>query len=388
MRGPSGSKKPVWAILGGGNGGQSMAGHLSLMGFSVRFYDIIPETVQAIRNQGGIQVGGVVKGFGKIELATQEIAEAVDQADILVVVTPAIAHREVAEALAPHLQDDQIVFIHPGATGGALEFWRVLENRNCAASVTIAESNSLIYACRSPKPGYASILGIKKELMVAALPASETEQGVKLLNSAFPQIFAAKNVLETSLSNPNAMMHPAPTLLNTSMIESGRDWLYYWDGITPSIGAFVEQIDRERLAVAATLGISLPSIREWYKLAYGAVGKNLTEVVRDNKAYEEVKGQKSLLTRYLLEDIPTGLVPMASMGRMLGIDVSRMETVIRLAGFLTGHDFTENARTVESLGLAGMTTKEILKFVETGRRKGRAAQVKGRKGKVRKDTPH
>ena len=31
----------------------------------------------------------------------------------------------------------------------------------------------------------------------------------------------------------NAMMHPAPTLLNTSLIESGRDWLYYRDGITP-----------------------------------------------------------------------------------------------------------------------------------------------------------
>ena len=386
MKAPSNSKKPVWAIIGGGNGGQSMAGHLSLMGFPVRFYDIIPETVRTIRNQGGIQVGGVVKGFGKIELATQKIAEAVDHADIIVVVTPAVAHREVAEALAPHLENGQVVFVHPGATGGALEFRRVLEQRNPKTPVTLSESNSLIYACRSPEPGHASILGIKKELMVSALPASETELAVKLLNTAFPQIYPGRNVLETSLSNPNAMMHPAPTLLNTSMIESGRDWLYYWDGITPSIGAFVEQIDRERLAIAAALGLSLPSTREWYKLAYGAVGNTLTEVVRDNKAYEEVKGQKSLFTRYLLEDIPMGLVPMVSIGTMLGINVSRMETVIRLAEFLTGHDFTKNARTVESLGLAGMTAQEILRFVETGNAKGRAAEVKGRKGKLRKDT--
>jgi len=387
LKAPSNSKKPVWAIIGGGNGGQSMAGHLSLMGFPVRFYDIIPETVRTIRNQGGIQVGGVVKGFGKIELATQEIAEAVDHADIIVVVTPAVAHREVAEALAPHLENGQIVFIHPGATGGALEFRRVLEQRNSKTPVTLSESNSLIYACRSPEPGHASILGIKKELMVSALPASETELAVKLLNTAFPQIYPGRNVLETSLSNPNAMMHPAPTLLNTSMIESGRDWLYYWDGITPSIGAFVEQIDRERLAIAAALGLSLPSTREWYKLAYGAVGNTLTEVVRDNKAYEEVKGQKSLLTRYLLEDIPMGLVPMVSIGTMLGINVSRMETVIRLAEFLTGHDFTKNARTVESLGLAGMTAQEILRFVETGNPKARAAKGKGRKGNVRKNAP-
>ena len=381
----SNSRKLVWAIIGGGNGGQSMAGHLSLMGFPVRFYDILPETVRAIRNQGGIRVGGVVQGFGKIELATQEIAEAVDDADIIVVVTPAVAHRAVAETLAPHLENGQIVFVHPGATGGALEFRRVLKERKSKALITLSESNSLIYACRSPEPGHASILGIKKELMVAALPASETKPVVKLLNTAFPQIYPGRNVLETSLSNPNAMMHPAPTLLNTSMIESGRDWLYYWDGITPSIGAFVEQIDRERLAIAAALGLSLPSTREWYKLAYGAVGKNLTEVVRANKAYEEVKGQKTLLTRYLLEDIPMGLVPMVSIGSTLGIDVSRMETVIKLAEFLTGKDFTGTGRTVETLGLAGMSAEGILRFVETGTKKTGTAQAITRKGKGSKN---
>ncbi|MBM3300530.1 MAG: NAD/NADP octopine/nopaline dehydrogenase family protein, partial [Deltaproteobacteria bacterium] len=182
----------------------------------------------------------------------------------------------------------------------------------------------------------------------------------------------ARNVLETGLGNPNAMMHPAPTLLNTSMIESGKEWLYYWDGITPSIGAFVEEMDQERLSLAKAFGLNLPSIREWYGLAYGARGKSLTEVVRNNRAYAEVKGQKTLLTRYLLEDIPTGLVPMVSLGRMLGVDVTRMETVVRLGEFLTGKNFFVEGRTVDALGLSGMTSKQILAFVETGIRGGHA----------------
>jgi opine dehydrogenase len=189
-----------------------------------------------------------------------------------------------------------------------------------------------------------------------------------MLNNTFPQIRPAKNVLETGLGNPNAMMHPAPTLLNASMIESGRDWLYYWDGITPSIGAFVEAIDQERLSVAKAFGLDLPSIREWYGLAYGARGNSLTEVVRNNKAYAGVKGQKTLLTRYLLEDIPTGLVPMASLGRVLGVDVTRMETVVRLGEFLTGKTFFAEGRTVDALGLSGMTSEQIVAFVETGTR--------------------
>lgn len=361
--------KLTWAVIGGGNGGQSLSGHLALMGFTVRLYDIFPQTIEAIRSAGGIQVDGAVNGFGKIELATTDIAQAVDGADIVMIVAPAIAHRDIAENCAPHLTDGQIIFIHPGATGGALEFNKVLLDQKCDKSITLAEAESLLYACRSQKPGQTTIFGIKNELMVAALPATETQRVVKLLNTAFPQMYAGVNVLETSFSNANAMMHPAPTLLNTSLIESGTDWLYYWDGITPSIGAFIEALDEERLAVASAFGLKIPGILEWYKIHYGAEGETLSDAVKQNQAYAEVKGQKTLQTRYLLEDIPTGLVPMALLGKMAGIEVARMETVIKLGEFLTGKDLTTSGRTLENLGLAGMTVQEILRYIETAEKK-------------------
>ncbi len=358
--------RPIWAVIGGGNGGQSLAGHLAIMGFGVRLYDIFPETIDVIRKAGGIQVEGAVAGFGNLELATTDISEAVAGADIVMVVAPAVAHREIAAACAPHLADNQVIFIHPGATGGALEFKKVLSDRNCKAAITLAEAESLLYACRCPKPGHAVIFGIKNELMVAALPAADTPRVVNLLDAAFPQIHAGANVLETSLSNANAMMHPAPTLLNTSLIESEHDWLYYWDGVTPSIGAFVEALDEERRAVAEAFGLKLPGILEWYRVHYGAVGDTLSEAVKRNQAYAEVKGQKTLHTRYLLEDIPTGLVPMAMLGNLAGVEVARMETVIKLGEFLIGKDFTASGRNLENLGLAGMTVGEIREYIETG----------------------
>jgi len=363
------TSKLTWAVIGGGNGGQSLAGHLALMGFSVRLYDIFPETIAAIRSLGGIQASGAVSGFGRLDLATTDIAQAIEGVDIVMIVAPAVAHRDIAANCAPHLADGQIIFIHPGATGGALEFKKILEDQHCAKAVTLAEANSLLYACRSPQPGYTSIFAVKNELMVAALPATATQAVVKRLNAAFPQMVAGTNVMETSLSNPNAMMHPAPTLLNTSLIESDREWLYYWDGLTPSIGAFVEAIDAERVAVAQAFGLKMPTIREWYKLAYGAQGATLSEVVRHNQAYAEVKGQKTLYTRYLLEDIPMGLVPMAGLGKLLGVEVGRMETVVKLGEFLTGRDLTTSGRTLENLGLTGMTVREIREYVETGVRK-------------------
>ena len=77
----------------------------------------------------------------------------------------------------------------------------------------------------------------------------------------------------------------------------------------------------------------------------------------------------TLHTRYLLEDIPTGLIPMACLGRLAGVDVDRMETVIKLGEFLTGKDFTSSGRSLENLGLAEMTVQEIRDFIETGVRK-------------------
>ena len=161
-------------------------------------------------------------------------------------------------------------------------------------------------------------------------------------------------------------MHPAPTLLNTSLIESENDWLYYWDGITPSIGAFVEAMDEERLAVARAFDLKMPTILEWYKIAYGADAKTLSEAVKKNIAYAGVKGQNALNTRYLLEDIPMGLVPMTALGKLLEVDVSRMETVVKLGEFLTGRDLTSSGRTLENLGLSGMTVDQIQAFLETG----------------------
>ncbi|WP_176461868.1 NAD/NADP octopine/nopaline dehydrogenase family protein [Anaeromicrobium sediminis] len=362
------AKSLKWSIIGGGNGGQAMAGHLAIMGFSVKIYDIFLDTIEEIKKQGGIKVEGVVQGFGKLELATTNITEALNGADIIAIVTPALAHKEIAKNCAPYLKDDQIVFLHPGSTFGAFEFKKVLLEEGCEANPVIADAETLLYACRCKEKGHVNILGIKNRLKVAALPSNETERVVKMLNTALPQIYPASNVMEISLENVKPMVHPAPTLLNTSMIESKHDWLYYWDGITPSIGHFVEEMDKERLNVAKALGLKVESIFEVYKRQYDVEALTLTDVVRKTKAYAGVKGQKNLNTRYITEDIPMGLVPLVSLGRMLGVNVERMATIIELGEYLLDKDFTTTGRTVENVGLSGMTSEEIINYVQTGKR--------------------
>jgi opine dehydrogenase len=355
-----------WAVIGGGNGGQSAAAHLGVLGFQVTLFDVMPDTVNAINFQGGIYVDGAVKGFGKVEKATTDISEAMEGADIIMVILPALYHRSIAKNLAPHLKDGQIVFIHPGATFGAFEFKQVFEEEQCQADVVIAEAQSLLYACRLNKPGFASIKGIKKNLMVAAIPASKTQEVIHKLNTAFPEIIPGKNVLDTSLNNLNAIMHPGPTLFNVSMIESPYDWRYYWDGITPSIGAFIEHMDQERVDLGELLGLELPPVLEQYKILYEVEGETLSEAVKMNKAYEEVMGQKRVDTRYMLEDIPMSLYPLVSMAKQLGCRCEMMEGIVNLGCFVLDQDLKAMGRSMKSLGFENMTIDDIKYYAETG----------------------
>ncbi len=360
--------KPVWCIIGGGNGGQAVSGHLAIMGFEVRIYDIFPETVDVIQKQGGIFVEGSVNGFGKVDFATTDLGKAVKGADIVMIVAPAVAHKKIASDCSKYLESGQTVVIHPGATCGTMEFVHTLKEQKCSADITVAETNSLLYACRLEKPGTVNIFGIKNTLLAAALPSTKNKEVVDLLNCAFPQITSAENVLQTSLDNLNAVMHPAPTILNTSMIESKFDWLYYYDGITPSIGAFVEALDRERIEIGKAYGLDLVPILEWYKIMYDAEADTLSEAVKKNKAYAGVKGQKSVNTRYLEEDIPMGLVPLVSLGRLAGIPAKRAETVIKMGEFLLNKNFMDTGRNLSNLGLSDYTMDDIKKYLKTGSR--------------------
>ena len=369
MQKPSDDPKNLrWAVIGGGNGGQSASAHLAIMGYNVRLYDISRDTVDAINKQGGIELKGVVQGFGKLDRVTTDLSEAVEEAHIIMVIVPATAHRYIAKTLSPFLQDGQVIVLHPGATCGALEFNKVLADEKCPARVTIGETNTLIYACRSSKPGQATIFGIKNKLLAAALPAGESLNVTDKLKSAYPQVHAADNVLVTSFDNTNPIVHPAPILLNTAVIESQRDWLFYWEGITPAVGAFLEKMDEERIAVGKALGVNLWSCKDQYVIEYGVNERTLSDAVGKNEAYADIKGPNSLETRYLLEDIPMGLVPLVAIGKHLEVPVEKMETVIKLGEFILDRDLTTNGRTLEKIGLSGMSAAAIRRFVETGRK--------------------
>jgi len=293
------------------------------------------------------------------------------------VTIPATGHYTIAKAMAPHLKDGQIIVLNPGRTGGALEVYETLRRFGCYKAVTVAEAQTFIYACRATGPNSARIFSVKHEVALAAMPVVATRRVIRLLSGAYPQFIPAKNVIETSINNFGAIFHPAPTLLNSGHIERGQTFEYYLEGITPSIGQMLERLDAERLKVAKALGVRAISAREWLEESYGAKGNTIYEAIQNNPAYKGLTAPNGLNTRYIYEDVPCSLVPIASLAQHLGIETPAIDTIIRLANMMTGRNFWEEGRTVEKLGLKGLTVAEIHQLVQTGNIETRPVESEG-----------
>ncbi|CAG1008379.1 Opine dehydrogenase [Anaerolineales bacterium] len=359
-----------FAVIGAGHGGKAMAAHLALMGFKVSLYNRTASHVEVIKKRGGIELDGaegVPHGFGKLERVTSNIGEAIKGVSVIMVVVPSSAHAEIAAAMAPYLKNGQILILHPGRTCGALEFSKVIRDGGCKADVTIAEAETFIYAARSDGPAAARIFRIKEAIPLAALPAMRTQLVLDAIKEAYPQFIDGVDVLNTSLNNMGAIFHPALTLLNTGWIEATHgDYQFYIDGVTPSVARMLEVLDRERVTVASALGIRARTALEWLKLAYDTTGEDLHEAIHNQPGYYGIKAPPTLNHRYIFEDIPMSLVPIASLGMRYGVSVRGMESIIRIGSIIHRTDYWRRGRTVEKLGLEQWSVSELTRFVQEG----------------------
>ena len=361
------SKDQKFCVLGAGHGGLAMAGHLAIKGFNVNLYNRGRNRIKPVIQRKGIKVEGEVKGFGKIELASTNIQECIKDVDVLMVVVPAYAHPFIAETCAPYLKENQVVILNPGRTGGALEFYNVLKQKKLKRFPFIAEAQTFLYASRALGPAHAKIFSIKNSVPLATLPAYWIPGVLKIINRAFPQFIPGDNIFKTSFENIGAIFHPALTILNAGWIESTYgDFEYYIKGASQSVAQVLEKLDRERLDVAAALGIKVMSARAWLYTAYSAAGSNLHEAIQDNPGYLGIKAPDRLHHRYVDEDVPMSLVPLASIGDMLKVETPTIKSIISLASIMRGIDFWKKGRTVQNLGIKGKTIKEIRLLAVTG----------------------
>lgn len=361
--------KPI-AVLGGGNGGHTMAADLTLAGYKVNFYEhpLFEEKFRTTLETGKVEMRGVGReGIADIHKVTLDMEEAIGDVKLINLVIPALGHDLFFEEMIPFLQDGQTVVIWPDNYGSLL-LRQLLKEKPPGKKITIAGTNTLPYGTRLAGPAQVNLLLMAPEVTISALPAGETEGILSELQKLFPMLKPAQNVLAAAFSNPNPIVHPAGSLLNTGRIQYSKgDFHMYREGITEAVARVIRAVYDETAALGRAFGFEVLQYEERdFRTTASIMGVAFQAPFDTIGVVASVIGPKSLQDRYIVEDVPYGLVPLSSFGKRLGVPTPVIDSLVTIGSVVCDQDFWQTGRTLDELGLAEMGKEEIISFVEEG----------------------
>jgi opine dehydrogenase len=338
-----------FSVIGAGSGGRAFCAYISSKGFEVSLYNRSLERIKEIKKKGGIKASGELKGFFKIKLVTQEIEDAIRDSEVILVVTPASAHKEIAKLIAPYITPNQIIILNPGRTFGAVEFKHELEKEREKIPKFIGETQTLLFTARQLEGNGVNIFKIKKNIEFSTYPEKYVNKVYKKLKNVFHQIEPVKNYLEMTLYNIGMLLHPTISLLNAGSIDYGKKLKFYYEGASYNVSKVLEEIELEIRKIFGVLRLKRYSFINWAQEVYGTSGDTIYKTIQQIKPYKNIFAPNKLITRYLTEDIPTGLVPLSSLGEFLGVSTPTINSIIHLSSVLCNIDFRSQGRTIENL---------------------------------------
>jgi len=358
------------AVLGGGNGAHTMAADLTLKGYEVNMCEA-PEFKQSISTTLERQAIDLIDAWGekhtvKLNMVTTNFEEALKGVSYIMMAVPAIGTKSFFNSIMPYLEDEQTVIKWSG-NFSALLFASMLKEKGVKKDITLAEGHTLPWGCRLVAPGTVQIMVKVIRLLLATLPAKNIDRVVNDVKNMYP-VVAGENVLATTLNNLNPIVHPVGTVMNAGWIDTmGKDFYFYRDGNTLSISRGIKAVFEEVSKVANAIGVKMTEYPEedfWKK---SSIMSTYTRASFDKEgAVAKISGPSSVKSRYITEDIPYGLVPIAELARKFNVATPLVDAVIELASVINQTDYREEGMSLEELGIADLSKEELQRVLETG----------------------
>ena len=202
------------------------------------------------------------------------------------------------------------------------------------------------------------------------VPATETSRVHATLATLFPGIETLPDVFACGLGALNPVVHPPGVVMNAGRIERSRGEFYFYDeGVTPGVVSAIMALDAERRAVAAALGHDLPdAAAAFHSAGFGPRSEppDLWATINGSRMLTALKAPGQLNTRWLSEDVPYGLRAWAGLGAVLDVPTPVINAVITLGLTVLGEPLDTNRRTLNDLGLEGMTRTAMLERARRG----------------------
>jgi opine dehydrogenase len=358
------------AVLGGGNGSMAAAGDLALAGHEVRLWRRDQAAVAAHRAAGSTIL---IKDFAgrhvaKPALITGNIGEAVRGAELILSPTPAMAQADIAQLLAPHLTDGQVVFLPPGTFGSVL-FAKAAHDAGNRAQASFAETGTLPWLTRKHAPFEAAITVRAKRLPTGVFPQTRKDHTLAVINAAFPGVIEdCGDALSGALMNAGPIIHPPLIVMNAGPLQHFERWDIHKEGTQAAIRRVTDALDRERIALREALGYGPPHFPladhyakqgdEWM------YGRGSHDRLTDSGDWRE----HIVLTehRYMLEDTRIGLSFLNSVAALAGVATPLAHAFMSIGSAICDEDFLRTGRPLASFGLGHLDRSALQALLRTG----------------------
>lgn len=335
-------------IIGAGNGGRAFAVYLSDIGFKVNLGFQTYENITTILKMKKIYSKGIIRGNFPLNIVSANYRNLIRNSKYILIVVPANVHLQIIDRILPSLQDGQMILLNPGRTFGAVEIYNRIREKRPNLQILIAETQTLLFTCRKIKDFGVDIIKIKNQIDCCFYPEKFHPKYEQELKNIFPQLNFVNNICITSLNNIGALLHPTISILNTGSILRKKSFLFY-NEVSLKISKVIRKMDKERSLILKKLGFRPKTFLQWVNDSYGVKSQNYYEAFRQIESYKTIKAPNSLNVRYLTEDVPTGLVPLSSLGKYLKIKTPIIDSFITLASTLLGVDFRKEGRTIDQV---------------------------------------
>lgn len=350
-------------VMGAGPGGIAAAAALARRGYDVALYNRSPNRIDPLKQRGGVEIEG---DFGEqlvpIPIITTEVEEAIKDAQLILIAVPAYGQKAMVEACLPYLKPGHIILLLTGSAG-SLEVAQVLQEAGHSLDeVLVGETVTLPQSARMV--GEAKIrIKLPSTIRTAAFPGRNTDQLIERIGDAL-NLLPKPNVLDPGLNNPNFLIHPGPMLLNYAAVERADGHLSLMnEGMTEGVLRVLDAVDAEKMALQRALGLDVVPIDDLYR----ETGSG-PHVYRSKGEPFELRDR--IWDRYITEDVPYGTVLYSSLGNLLGIPTPVSTGINHVISAADARDYWATGRTVETLGIAGLSRDGLLHYLETGERIG------------------
>lgn len=228
------------------------------------------------------------------------------------------------------------VLLAPGGFAGALRVAEWFTEWNLPAP-RVAEVTGFLVAAQAKHSTY-TFAAVKRNLPFAAANAEQTHEMLADYLPYFPDLVPS-DLITTSLSNTNHMIHPCVVLLNAARIENGLPFRFYREGLSPSTADFLDAVDSERMELVSALGAEPLNLRDWMLRFYadqGMQGTDIVECLQTFPAFADTPSPPSLDYRYLADDVAFGIAQYLLLAQRLGTASENLQSLVSATTLLRG----------------------------------------------------